>query len=277
MSERPILFSAPMVRAILSGSKTQTRRVLKPQPVPFCTGPNGTGPECEVTAMTLEGGKPRLTLGRVITAQKVTRWAPGDRLWVRETIWQAARYPSCTPSGEPEPSSWLWGQKVHYTADGDPPNCPNKHYPDALAGGLFSAPDPYAVWLKRPSIHMPRWASRITLAVEAVRVERLQDISEGDAIAEGMVWEHPTPEDCEWHRQYCEENGTDPESTPMQGVWIAPGTRRGYGRNKADRDQPHWHVTARDAFSLTWRAIHGPDAWDANPWVSVTTFRRVEA
>lgn len=132
MRERPILFSGPMVRALLDGRKTQTRRVVKPQPVdPF----DGAQLRTAVSAYALAGPCPY--------------GEPGDRLWVRET-WAKA--------GEQ-------GDRVEYRAD----------TADPKAGK----------W--RPSIFMPSWASRITLEVESVRVERLQDISEADARAEGVT------------------------------------------------------------------------------------------
>jgi len=271
MFDHPILFSAPMVRAIIDGRKTMTRRVCiedVPQPPSdtihaahvggalrdapyldaYCsepkspTNPRGAGLHwCWWTRDNRPGRQ-----------FKPARWIPGDRLWVRETWRTLQKWDDIAPRHCMDDLD-----KIDYAASG-------------------FARNPLWAWGRtRSPIYMPRWASRITLGVEAVRVERLQDITEADAIAEGMVWEQPTPEDCEWHRQYCAETGTDPAHNPMEGVWIAPGTRRGYGLNKRDRDQPQWHVTARDAFSLTWRTIHGPEAWDANPWVSVTAFRLV--
>ena len=165
--------------------------------------------------------------------------APGDRLWVRENFWQACSYPCALPSGEPEPHEWTRSRLVHYAADGKPRNTPNRHYPEGLRGGYISAPDPYATWESRPSIHMPRWASRITLLVDAVRVERLQDISEADAVAEGA------------------------RKSPF-GEWT----------HDADK---LWFGSARDSFSQLWTHLHGPDAWDANPWVCAITFRPVLA
>jgi hypothetical protein len=144
--------------------------------------------------------------------------APGDRLWVRETWWNAERYPITLPSGEP--SSDNGSSLVHYAADGDPPNTPNRHYPSGLRNGAFAAPDPYACWVKKPSIHMPRWACRLELEIEAVGVEPLHRIVPCDAAREGV--------------------GT-----------VA-------------------------AFEAKWREIYGAESWDANPWVWVLQFRRVE-
>lgn len=143
--ERPILFNAEMVRAILDGRKTQTRRIIKPQPV-------------WDTAFT---GKEGLVLGEnVWSPDEYANYAtcpygqPGDRLWVRETFAEGL----CTDS------------TLAFRAT---------HKPIDLAEGW----DEKIKW--RPSIHMPRWASRITLEITGVRVERLQDISDKDARAEG--------------------------------------------------------------------------------------------
>jgi hypothetical protein len=151
----PIIFSAPMVRALLAGRKMQTRRILKPQPTPFPVDDKGA--MCDVGLIHIEGDRlPRITIGRVVTTQEV-RYAVGDRMWVRESITQS-------------------GALVGYMAGGP---CGHKIWP--------------AEWKQssRPSIHMPRWASRLTLIVEGVKVERLQDISEADALAEGCPAQTP--------------------------------------------------------------------------------------
>lgn len=160
MRERPILFSAPMVRAILSGSKSQTRRVVKPQPERRNIEQIGN----------MLGFKKRQGDGfwlwpnaRERILAECPYGAPGDQLWVRET-WQAidGNELALRIMTEPHPSrGW-----IEYAA-----TVPEGHEPPPR-------------W--RPSIHMPRWASRITLEVTGVRVERLQDISEADALAEGV-------------------------------------------------------------------------------------------
>lgn len=140
MTERPILFSAPMVRALLAGTKTQTRRVVK-------------RPE------RYEGG-----LHNCLHCCPYGE--PGDRLWVRET-W--------APQVDCEVSAQRWTKLQA------------QHGPMPLLH--FAADNEPGPWITkwRPSIHMPRWASRITLEVTEVRVERLQDISDADARAEGCV------------------------------------------------------------------------------------------
>lgn len=169
MKERPILFSAPMVRAVLGGRKTQTRRVVKPQRHPF-----GHMLKADEVAREVLGDT---------CAVRSPYGSPGDRLVVRET-WQ---YADWTDDGMP------W---IRYRADGetrlieDTPKDWSDRLTDTWAS--LSAADNYAIdnraadrrW--RPAIHMPRWASRITPEVTGVRVERLQDISEVDCRAEGL-------------------------------------------------------------------------------------------
>jgi hypothetical protein len=148
MKERPILFSAPMVRAILAGQKTQTRRAAKPVRHP------DLGNTYDPGALVLEH-EPQHVIDRACPYGQ-----PGDRLWVRET-WQHAN----SPHGPYEP-----GCTCFYRA------------------GEKSPEGKYRTWI--PSIHMPRAASRINLEVMHVRVEKLQDISEADAIAEGAPGGH---------------------------------------------------------------------------------------
>lgn len=195
MKERPILFSAPMVQAILDGSKTQTRRVVKPQP--------SSGDHFGFD------DKQRLQVpawyGLWLLACPYGQ--PGDRLWVRET-WAA-----------PDHGAQLGFDVLAFRAT---------HSDSEIPGGRW-----------RPSIHMPRWASRITLEVTGVRVERLQDISEADAMAEG--------------------------------VWRTVSGHYSYG----DEYNPSY-ATACDAFRGLWESINGPGSWEANPWVWVVEFKRLE-
>jgi hypothetical protein len=148
MKERPILFSGPMVRAILEGRKTQTRRIVKPQPpkgyhIDTCQY-NDTGWAFWVSANDHAG---------TCTCKNLRQpyGQPGDRLWVRET--------------------WAPAYRTYGYAT-----------KKAIAYRVDSDHDPHK-W--KPSIHMPRWASRITLKVVGVRVERLQECTRGDAMAEG--------------------------------------------------------------------------------------------
>lgn len=161
-TERPILFRGPLVRAILEGRKTQTRRPVKPQPEPGQEIRRRTHP---------------LTDWWLVKNDRLNTWQgikcpygqPGDRLWVRETWCPARGLASCV--------SW----KILMSPTGA-----------ALAPGIFYRADSESIYDRRdelrwrPSIHMPRHFSRLTLEITGVRAERLQDISEDDYIAEGV-------------------------------------------------------------------------------------------
>lgn len=213
--ERPILFSGPMVRAILDGRKTQTRRIVKPQPE---VQPNGvwrwdTGRKSGLMGLAGNHWRPEaMALGS-------PHGHAGDRLWVREAFsgpWELRSMPPALWLGH-MPPIWFW-------ADGDP------------TWGDWTRP--------KPSIHMPRWASRITLEITGVRVERLQDISEEDALSEGVA-EYP--------------DGFHWEPNPE------PAVCRLIGR------------TAQKAFFGLWEEINGRDSFDANPFVWVIEFKQVHA
>lgn len=213
MAERPILFSAPMVRALLAGTKTQTRRVLK---LPVEVAAN------DVLLTGMQAGYPdgirpvwEYFDDPNAFSTVCTYGQPGDRLWVREAFAGSIAYER---RGYPLKE---WGNKIWYVADGEP------------RSGQWTRP--------RPSIHMPRCLSRITLEVTEVRVERLQAISEADAIAEGLMV----------------MNG--------QALYTAPLPRVGW-----------WETDPRVAYRDLWEAINGPGSWEANPWVWVLSFKRVE-
>lgn len=242
MADLPIPFSAPMVQALLreienpGTGKTQTRRALNPQP--------RIKPElCDYGR-----GRPYWAVfdGDEEAHKVPVRYGVGDRLYVREH-WRSEAISDQYP-----PRDLMAGQVgLHFEADGEAPDWAGRH---------------------RQGMHMPRWASRITLLVTEVRVERLQDCSETDAIAEGVIWQDPTDEDRAWARDYAEENGGDPS---IQGVWIAPGTRQGWGMTQEDRDRPQWGPTAAFAYRCLWDSINGTGAWDSNPWVAAYTFRPI--
>jgi hypothetical protein len=195
-----------MVRAILAGTKTQTRRVMKPQPTHF--NPVGVPRLARPVGPNADIACPH---GR-----------PGDRLWVRETF-------ACCDAVLEER-----GRPVFYRAT---------DYQEVKAGR----------W--RPSIHMPRWASRITLEITDVRVERLADISEADAIAEGTT----TVRSADWERKHF------------------PDWRREFDAACAQKVKPPLGPTPRRAFQALWEEINGPNSWDANPWVWAISFRRTDS
>lgn len=222
MRERPILFSAPMVRALLDGTKTQTRRALRPQPpqdapmthvgkyAPALVDRHGEMyPGPDVFGVEFDDGSDG-------------RWclmcpygAPGDRLWVRETL-----------RNTPTPKGWS------YDADGEPVVLRRGDRAAAVSWAHHKVRDVCV------SIHMPRWASRITLEITEVRVQRLHEISEEDAIAEG-----------------CERIDTD--------------IRGGAVTQEFDHDNPIM------TYRRLWNSRNSVDVWNTDPWVWVATFRTV--
>ena len=175
MKERPILFSAPMVRALLDGTKTQTRRVVKGKAldtIDFMSNSVGEqdGSTADLIQACHEGQLKVWSTGYPADKCSEAIHCPygqlGDRLFVRETGWER---PERTPKMMREGAD-TWA-RYYYDAD----QLSWQDHEDFKAWGFK----------RRPSIHMPRWASRITLEITGVRVERLQDISEADAVAEG--------------------------------------------------------------------------------------------
>jgi hypothetical protein len=220
VKERPILFTGPMVRAILDGRKTQTRRVAKVQKIPmwqFWTGfwePDNPE-DYEVEPGTWMGAIEYDTFdGRQYDEHiigKCPYGKPGDRLWVRETF--ATRHPYD-----------LEEEHLTYRAD----------YLE-LSEGILSAG-----WGWKPSILMPRAASRITLEVTSVSVERLQDITEADAIAEGVYT----------NEQAIEKLGL-PKDTKLTGACV-------------------------DKYRIVWESINAKKyPWESNPWVWVIEFKKL--
>lgn len=205
MKERPILFTGPMVRAILEGRKTVTRRVVKPQP--------------DFLGSMVDPNTPFKTLDAGLHARITCPYGePGDRLWVREAWAADAQVDAIAPSDLSQ------GEPIWYSADLSvrQTGC------SMISKGRV-----------RPSIHMPRWASRILLELTAVRVERLQDISEEQALAEGV-----RGEPCDHARQACADIGC-------------------------------WGDTAKGAFGFLWESLNGEGSWAENPWVWVVEFKRV--
>jgi hypothetical protein len=224
--ERPILFFGSMVRAILDGRETQMRRVVKPQPDP--AGPNSGGPVREVVPSLLLNRGDLFDVrydGDNSKAIRCPYGPPGDRLWVRETWLVGACWYAPERAGPLDPNDPDFS--AYYRAD----------------GGLTWAKDGQCTktvggW--RPSIHMPRWASRITLKVTGVRVERLNAINDnlGDLSAEGL--------------------------------------ERGNCAVRGGPDLP-WRYNSRDAFRDLRERVNGPGSWEANPWVWVVEFTRLES
>ena len=209
MTDRPILFSGPMVRALLEGRKTQTRRILKPQPSDYL--PVAGAEFVDDRWCWLDGFD-----GSILETFKAP-FKIGDRLWIRE----AYQLPAILNTTPPRKVSSM--SPVRYPAN------------EGRDTGEDGDGNPIKL---RPGIHMPRWASRLTLIITDVRVQRLQGISYDDLIAEGIQ----STEIFERREEDCIERNI------------------GCGR------------VSRDAFKELWNRINGPDAWDANPWVTATTF-----
>lgn len=196
MTERGMIFNGEMVRALLDGRKTQTRR-----PVKFPVIDKNIG--CELAGNELAG---ELAAGNYWNCPF---GKPGDHIWVRETwarynIDQDSHdmaYRATTPEDWPKEGRW------------------------------------------RPSIHMPRWASRILLEITNIGVQRLSSISQADAAREGLV--------------------------------RLPATGR-YCLNQGDQYFGGASHDAREVFSWLWESIYGEESWQANPWVWVIEFKRIE-
>lgn len=226
MADKPILFSAPMVRALLDGRKTQTRRVFKPQP------PDGAkmfawniGDCLNFATFIHEDERGNADMHH----SRIPAWR-GDRLWVREA-WRSMDgldgsngteiAANCIEAGYQRP----WAP-LHYEADGARADWIAEPRGFGTKAGRY-----------RHARFMPRWASRLTLIVTDVRVQRLQEISTDDAIEEGI-------------------------SLP----WVAGGTLAMMAQG-----------IAKDGFKSLWNSINGPEAWDANPWVAAYSFRVIRA
>lgn len=221
MKERPILFSGAMVRAILSGQKTQTRRVVKHKWLPKANG------KPVPTDVVVRAGDPPF-----MYRETCPYGQPGDRLWVRET-WQG---PLWDEDG-PFPENGYTPEYCEYRADeGNTP-----WFVDADG-------NEHNCW--RPSIHMPRWACRIVLEIVSVRVERLQDISEADAKAEGILADS------------FEHNGQ---------LYF-----RDYRLSDAEASTQPALKSPIESFRSLWESINGPESWLANHWVWVVEFKRVQ-
>ncbi|EXX82077.1 hypothetical protein M568_09940 [Salmonella enterica subsp. enterica serovar Namur str. 05-2929] len=231
MKERGMIFNAEMVRAILEGRKTQTRRPVKPQPeLTERSGFSWNG-------VVFGSGSDDRETNRNFAHVKCPFGKPGDRIWVRETFQGPLFDYEQMQSYLEDSSKFEKPEFCQYAADGKP------------APEYYDADDNlHCGW--RPSIHMPRWASRILLEIIDVRVERLNSISESDATQEGMMFSD-------------------------YGVGRFGQQRPGHSwkpTNHTDECLPN----ARMAFANLWESIYGECSWRANPWVWVIEFKRVE-
>lgn len=255
VKERPILMSAPMVRALLEGRKTQTRRVVKPQPHDIAT----VHQDCE----TEEWGQLWYSLDRR-RDPTVEHWEPfrcpygkpGDRLWLREA-WRTAKVndhlspkqmiQACRDAGWKSGKAWA---PIEYLSDGYRANW--KTFPGET--GRY-----------RHARFMPRDYSRITLEITEVRVQRLQDISEADAIAEG-VDEKPLSRGeirlSDWWVDYLmPKNSLVCARHSYASLWDSLNGKREGGRKTHSKA----HALSAEKYS-----------WDANPWVWAISFKAVQ-
>ncbi|QDP58387.1 MAG: hypothetical protein Unbinned664contig1000_68 [Prokaryotic dsDNA virus sp.] len=236
---KPILMSAPMVLALLreieapGTGKTQTRRIIKPQPEPqYLASENLEDLDIQDIEVQKVGDE-------YIVLPKCPYGKPGDLLYVRETFRLFDHADECGAS------DWC--------------NCPKTGTPIYYA----SAGEQESKWT--PSIHMPRQASRLTLEITDVRAERLQDISEEDAKAEGVFLDEDRPEEHDY-----EINS-----------WMCPkcaGTRIHDDVCPATLGVIHdvdcrECETSKQKYRHLWNAINGPESWSRNDWVWVVTFK----
>lgn len=244
MKSRPILFNGAMVRALLNGSKTQTRRIVKIKP-PLCNPPYFATGKVLSDLPTQPGAfmefrydkQPSDGASFLINCP---HGQPGDRFWVRETFrigedlgddWESwmetgDRFVICDAGHDIGKGSEDYCVPIEYEV---PRNAKEIHNSERT-------PEHWRSFGPIPSIFMPRWASRIQLEIVSVRVERLQDIGETDARAEGVMIE-------ERHTMgYC------------SGQFLPPSIR---------------------AYSELWESINGAGSWAANPWVWVVEFKRI--
>ena len=252
MADRPILFSAPMVRALLDGRKTQTRRLCA-----WANNPNS--PPLSYIVACDEPGWFGDEEGDV---QFQVPYAVGDRLWVRETCRaeELSRPPQVRPANTRE-RQLLKRTEVIEIDDLDGVDGV-RYMADAHWQRIENSFDAGEAWSKMfhyrgrgkgqigntvTAIHMPRWASRLTLTVTDVRVERLQDCSADDAIAEGIAVGKPMPD-------------------------LVPNSMGDIYHDGITDPIDGWSRDPRLAYARLRNAINGAGAWEANPWVVAVSF-----
>lgn len=234
MKQKPILFSTPMVQAILAGRKTQTRRILTPQPVAqgavetFCKAGPGSVDAKDLTAADIEMDQ---------LFQRCPYGQPGDVLWVREGHYRYGHWVEkegvFTPTGR---QKWMFvplTDEVLYEA------------PASFRKGMHNKDPHTSAWHKRLARFMPRHTARMFLQVTDRRVERLQNITETDAIAEG-IQKH------------------------------TGGYATNYRQPNAKSYLDGYSYSAQEEFKKLWGSINGADSWQANPWVWAVSFERIE-
>ncbi|HED9570188.1 TPA: hypothetical protein R6Q18_000249 [Klebsiella pneumoniae] len=228
MKERGMIFNGEMVRAILDGRKTQTRRIMKLQPKPSKSRPgdfwfSSKKLESMVHVSDLApGNSPIADYHLFIQEHCCPFGAVGDRIWVREAFRVHSRATDVATLVYKASERNSWTEQTH-----------------RVPVAVCNKPATPEKWT--PSLHMPRWASRILLEITDVRVERLNAISEEDARAEGII----------------------------DGGCLNCGEPEPCGCANPEPD-------ATDAFAYLWQSIYGQENWNADPWVWVIEFKRVE-
>lgn len=219
ITERGMIFNGEMVRALLDGRKTQTRRIVKgtDSAVKFCKEWNINGEEVFVVL----GEKDHTGMNPVLGAISCPFGAVGNRIWVREAFRVHSRATDVATLVYKASERNSWTEQTH-----------------RVPVAVCNKPATPEKWT--PSLHMPRWASRILLEITDVRVERLNAINEHDAQAEGVA-----------------------------------KLRGGFWKHY----QPGWtqhQLSASGSFVTLWKSIYGDESWNSNPWVWVIKFKRIE-
>jgi len=245
MKERPILFNPDMVAALLDERKNQTRRVVKPQPLPSTHYVNPYNKNIKHMTAWTKDHKMILGAGNI---KNMAHWAcphgfPNDELWVKESHYLYGHWVTLT------------GQKTKTGKQ------KTKFCYQQSKGVMFLDKPPKKIhtknergrgWHRRPSIFMPRWASRLQLKINNVKVERVQDVTEKDAIGEGVF-----------------KFDLDKDSAEDFGAW----------RNYLKDEFSGWIGcrTAKDSFMSLWDSINKDrgHSWESDPWTWVVNFEKI--
>ncbi|MDB6052310.1 MAG: hypothetical protein JWR17_5056 [Pseudomonas sp.] len=234
--ERPILFSAPMVSAILNGKKTVTRRIVKStQSVTSISAQYPTTTDLGSGGAMTEMESESSTVTHSVAEDVCPFGQPGDQLWLKESFYAFGHW-EAELNDSTQRDEWHFVDLTLSTGL-------TYQFVEPLDYVKTSRSDPRSGWWLRPSLFMPRRASRIDLEITAVHKERLRDITEEQAIAEGFSPLH---------------DGT-----------------HGYFVNHMPPPNAGMSVTAVIAFAVFWQSLHGTQSWSENPWVWVIGFRRI--
>ncbi|MDY7560241.1 hypothetical protein QN382_10845 [Pseudomonas sp. 10B1] len=233
--ERPIIFSAPMVTAILHGKKTVTRRIVKQVESASSVSPRSTQPTLSLGAEMAEATIESLPARLLHSTERCPYGRQGDVLWLKETFYAYGRWEARFNRGVNR-EEWRF-------LDTTLSSGMNYQYAQPADYLKTSRSDPRPGWWRRSNVFMPRRASRISLEITYVHKERLRDITDEQAIAEGFTALH---------------NGT-----------------HGYFANHLPPPNAGISTTPVIAFAVFWQSLNGAESWEENPWVWVVGFRRI--